>query len=130
MLHHSVKSDYLQPHGLQPTSLLCPWEFSRQEYWSGLPCPAPGDLPNSGVKPRSPHCRQILYHLSHQGSPRTLEWVAYPFSRGSSQPGIKLGSPALQADSLPARLPGKPPSELPHYLFVGVMIFFNDELRQ
>ena len=32
------------------------------------------------------HCRWILHHLSHQGSPRILEWVAYPFSRGSSQP--------------------------------------------
>ena len=39
--------------------------------------------------------------LSHQGSPRILEWVAYPFSSGSSDPGIELGSPALQADSLP-----------------------------
>ena len=29
-------------------------EFSRQEYWSGLPFPSPGDLPNSGIKPRSP----------------------------------------------------------------------------
>jgi len=29
-------------------------EFSRQEYWSGLPCPPPGDLPNPGIKPRSP----------------------------------------------------------------------------
>ena len=28
--------------------------FSRQEYWSGLPFPSPGDLPNSGIKPRSP----------------------------------------------------------------------------
>ena len=28
--------------------------FSRQEYWSGLPCPPPGDLPDPGVKPRSP----------------------------------------------------------------------------
>ena len=28
--------------------------FSRQEYWSGLPCPPPGDLPNSGIEPRSP----------------------------------------------------------------------------
>ena len=27
--------------------------FSRQEYWSGLPCPAPGDLPNPGIKPTS-----------------------------------------------------------------------------
>ena len=28
--------------------------FSRQEYWSGLPCPPPGDLPNLGIEPRSP----------------------------------------------------------------------------
>ena len=34
--------------------------FSRKEYWSGLPCPPPGDLPN----PSLPHCRQVLYHLS------------------------------------------------------------------
>ena len=27
--------------------------FSRQEYWSGLPCPFPGDLPNPGIKPMS-----------------------------------------------------------------------------
>ena len=60
--------------------------FSRQEYWSGLPCPPPGDLPNSGIEPRSQHCRQILHHLSHQGSLWILEWVAYPFSRGSSRP--------------------------------------------
>ena len=43
--------------------------FSRQEYWSGLPFPSPGDLP---------------------------------------KPGIKLGSPTLQADSLPTELRGKP----------------------
>ena len=34
--------------------------FSRQEYWSGLPFPAPGDLRNSGIEPRLPHCRQTL----------------------------------------------------------------------
>ena len=39
---------------------------------------------------------------------RILEWVAVPFSRGSSDPGIELGSPALQADSLPMELSGKP----------------------
>ena len=44
-------------------------EFSRQEYWSGLPCPPPGDLPNPGIKPRSPTLQQILYQLSHQGNP-------------------------------------------------------------
>ena len=36
------------------TGLLCPCGFSRQEYWSGLPCPPPGDLPDPGIEPRSP----------------------------------------------------------------------------
>ena len=39
-----------EPHGLQPVRLLCPWGFSRQEYWSGLPCPPPGDLANPGSR--------------------------------------------------------------------------------
>ena len=39
-----------------------------QEYWSGLPFPSPGDLPDPGIKPRSPNCRQMLSALSHQGS--------------------------------------------------------------
>ena len=54
VLSRSVISDSLLPHELQPTRLLCPWAFSRQEYWSGLPCPPQGDLPNSGTEPRSP----------------------------------------------------------------------------
>ena len=45
-----------------------------------------GIFPTQGSNLGLPHCRQILYHLSHQGSPRILEWVAYSFSRGSSQP--------------------------------------------
>ena len=53
-LSHSVMSDSLLPHGLQPARLPCPWGFSRQEYCSGLPCPPPGDLANPGIKPRSP----------------------------------------------------------------------------
>ena len=47
--------------------------FSRQEYWSGLPFPSPGDLPNPEIE-SIPHCRQTLYPLSHQGSPRWT-WV-------------------------------------------------------
>ena len=42
--------------------------FPRQEYWSGLLFPSPGDLPNPGIKPRSP----ALQALSHQGS---LEYI-------------------------------------------------------
>jgi len=47
--------------------------FLRQEYWSGLPFPTPGDLPNQGLNPYLLwllHCRQSLYSLSHQGSPK------------------------------------------------------------
>ena len=36
-------------------------EFSRQEYWSGLPFPSPGHLPDSNIDPHLLHCRQILY---------------------------------------------------------------------
>ena len=44
--------------------------FQTRKYWSGLPFPSPGDLPNPGINPGSPTlCRQMLYHLSHQGSP-------------------------------------------------------------
>ena len=84
--------------------------FSRQDYGSGLSCHPPGDFPNPETEPRSPALRAggraVLYHLSHQGNPRILEWVAYPFSRDLPDPGIEPESPALQADSLPAQLPG------------------------
>ena len=49
----SVMSDFLQPQGLEPAKLLCPWGCSRQEYWSGLPCPPPRYLPDPGIKPAS-----------------------------------------------------------------------------
>ena len=61
-------------------------EFSRPEYWSVEPFPSPGNLPTQVSNPGLPHCSQIFYQLSHRGRPRTLEWVAYPFFRGSSQP--------------------------------------------
>ena len=47
-------ADSLQPCGLQPTRLLCLWGFSRQEYYSVLPCPPAEDFPNPGIEPRSP----------------------------------------------------------------------------
>ena len=73
-------TDSFRPHGLQPTRLLCPdknsGEFSRQEYWSGLPLPSPGNLPDlgsswvfliQGLNLGPLHCRQTPYHLSHKG---------------------------------------------------------------
>ena len=43
--------------------------FARQEYWSGLPCPSPGDLPNPGVEPHFLHRQADSLPLGHQGSP-------------------------------------------------------------
>ena len=48
--------------------------FSRQEYWSGLPFPSPGDLPDPGIKsasPADPALQADFLPLSHQGSPGT-----------------------------------------------------------
>ena len=47
---HLVMSDSLRPRGPQPARLLCPLEFSRQEYWRRLPFPTP----DPGIKPASP----------------------------------------------------------------------------
>ena len=49
--------------------------FSRQEYWSGLPCPLPGDLPDPGIQPTSPAAAALLVNsllLSHLGSPQVI----------------------------------------------------------
>ena len=80
----SVMSDSLQPRGLYSL-----WNSPDQNIGVGshfllqLMFPSPGDLPNPET-PGLPYCRWILYQLSHKGSPRILECVAYPFSSGSS----------------------------------------------
>ena len=53
VLSHSVMSDSLRSRGLQPARLLCPWGFSRQEYWRGHHALLQGDLPDPGIKPTS-----------------------------------------------------------------------------
>ena len=60
---------------------------------TGVGCHAllQGIFPTQGSNPGLPHWGQILDHLSHQGSPRILEWVAYPFSRGTSRPRNPTG---------------------------------------
>ena len=93
-------------------------EFSSPEYWSEDSLHK-GILPTHGSNPGLPHCRWILYQLNHKGSPRILDWVAYPFSSGSSQPTNQTRSSALHADSLPTELSGKP------LLWKAVTISFN-----
>ena len=71
--------------------LYSPWESPGQNTGAGKPFPSPGDLPNPGSIPGLPHCRLFLYQLSQKGSKRILEWVAYLFSSGSSQPRNQIG---------------------------------------
>ena len=78
---HSVVSDSLWPHGL-----CSPWNSPGQNTGvSGLSL-LQGIFPTQGPNPALLHYRWILYQLSHHGSPRMLEWIAYPFSGRSSQP--------------------------------------------
>ena len=65
---YSVVSDSLQPHGLKPTRLLCPWDFPGKNTRVGCHFLLQGIFPTQGWNPGLPHCRQMLYHLSHQGS--------------------------------------------------------------
>ena len=76
-----VSDQLLWPHGLYS-----PWNFPGQNTAVGSLSLLQGIFPTQGSNPGLPHCGRILYQLSHKGSPRILEWVAYPFSRGSSQP--------------------------------------------
>ena len=80
----SVVSRSLQPHGLQTSRLLCPWNSLSQNTGVGSCSLLQGIVPTQGSNPGLLHCRQIFYQLSHQGSPRILEWVTYSFSSGSS----------------------------------------------
>ena len=77
----SVMSDSLQPH-----ELYSPKNSPGQNTGVGNLSLIQGIFPTQQSNPGLPHCRRILYQLSHQGSPRILERVAYPFSSGSSQP--------------------------------------------
>ena len=72
--------------------------------WLHSPWNSPGQIPGVGSlsllqgifstqrsNPGLPHCRRILYWLRHKGIPRILEWLAYPFSSGSSWPRNWIG---------------------------------------
>ena len=63
----------MRPPRRQCTRLLCPWEFPREEYWSGLPFPPPKDLPDPGIKPESPVSPALAGRFFTVGPPRKPE---------------------------------------------------------
>ena len=74
VLSLSAVSNSLQPHGS-----FCPQGFSRQEYWSGLPCPPPRDLPNPGIEPRSPSLHADSLPSEPPGKARIVFKALGPF---------------------------------------------------
>ena len=87
---HSAMSDSSLPHGLYS-----PWNLTGQNTGVGSHSLLQGIFPTQGSNPGPLHCRWIIYKLSHRGSPRILEWVAYPFSMESSQHRDQTGVPYI-----------------------------------
>ena len=87
---HSGVSDSLQPHGLYS-----PWNSPSQNTGVGSLSLLQEIFSTQGWNPGLPHRRWILYQLSCKESPRILEWVAYPFSSGSSRPRNRTGGSCI-----------------------------------
>ena len=108
-------SDSLRPHGLYS-----PWNSLGQNTGVGSLSLLQGIFPIQGSSPGLPYCKQILYQLSHKGSPRILEWIAHSFSSRSSQPRNQTGISGIAAAAAAAKslqsclilcnpIDGKPP---------------------
>ena len=82
----SVVSNPLQHHVLYSL-----WNSRGHNTGMGSLSLLQGIFPTQGSNTGHPHCRWILYQLSHKRSPRILEWVAYPFFSRSSQPRSQTG---------------------------------------
>ena len=124
-LSHSVMSSSLWSKDGRPSGSSVHGDLPGKNPGVGCHALLQEIFPNQGSNPGLPYCRRVLYHLSYQGSPRILEWVAIPSPGDPPNQGIKLGSPALQVDSLPAEWPGKP--EIQGYLaskILPLLLFF------
>ena len=97
----SVLLTLCDPHGLYS-----PWNSLGQDTGLGSLSLLQGIFPAQGSNPGLPHCRQILYQLSHKGSPRILEWVAYSFS-GRYSPRNQTGVSCFAGRFFTTELSGK-----------------------
>ena len=71
--------------------IVSPWDCAGQNTGVGGLSFLQGIFPTQGLNPGLLHCKWILYQLSHKGRWRILDWVAYPFSSGSSRPRNRTG---------------------------------------
>ena len=93
-----VAKSGLQPHGLQSTSLLCPWDFPGKITRVGCFFPSPGDLPSPGINPASPAVQAASLPLSHQESPRG-EKARGSLLRANTKPGAYCSDGLILAGS-------------------------------
>ena len=114
----------LWPHG--PYS---PWNSPGQNTGKGSFSLLQGIFPIQGLNPGLLHCRWILYQLSYEGSPQILEWVAFPFSRGSSQRRDWTQVSHTAGGFLPAEPQGKHKNTGVDSLFLLQWIFPIQELN-
>ena len=70
--------------------------FSRQEYWSGLPLPPPGDLPNTGIEPQSLRSPELAGGLFTTGKPLTCPQVTSWTHRKSSRDQLLMSATGLK----------------------------------
>ena len=101
-------SDSLKHHGLQPGRLLCPWNSPDQNTRVGNHFILQRIFPTQESNPGLLHYRQILYQLSHREAQEYWSGQPIPSPGDLPHPGNEPGFPALQADSLPTELSGKP----------------------
>ena len=101
VLNRSVMYNSLQPHGLQPTRLLCPWDSPGKNTGVGCHGLLQSIFPTQGSNQGLPCCRQILYCLSREAH-EYCSGQPIPSPGDLPNPGVEPGSPAFQADSLPA----------------------------
>ena len=91
-------AELLSPALSEPPRLLCPWGCSRLEYWSGLPCLPPRDLPNQGSNPAS-HIADGFFNICATREAHEY-WYGQPIPSPGYLPDLEIGlvSPALQVD--------------------------------
>ena len=81
----------LRFRGLQPTRLLCPWDFSRQGYWRELPFSSPGDFPDPEIKPESPALQADSLLPEPPGKPKVRKHIAVASHESTQVPSGEAG---------------------------------------